>query len=298
MAEDPPSAADEVAYHAEVARWDAERDARLRSPDGWVALVGLHWLTPGEHEMGQHPSNAIHLSGHEVPPLAGHLLVTDGLEATIRPHHGAGLIHAGEPIVHELTLRDDRDGNPTVVDLGSLHMHLIRRGVQGERLGLRVRDREAPALAAFDGVPRFPVDLAWRVTGRLERSAKGATIPVPDVVGDVLPMPSPGTVVLPLPGGEQRLVAVEEEGDCLWLIFGDATNGVETYGAGRFLVTEPVAADGSVIVDFNYAYNVPCVFSPFATCPLPPEGNRLPIRIPAGEQLPPSVRSSPRPVAG
>ncbi len=89
---------------AEIGAWDAERDARLRSPDGWLALVGLHWLTPGEHEIGQHPSNAIHLTGHEIPPLAGHLLVTDDLEATIRPHHGAGLIHGGEPIIQELPL--------------------------------------------------------------------------------------------------------------------------------------------------------------------------------------------------
>ena len=93
-------------------------------------------------------------------------------------------------------------------------------------------------------------------------------------------------VVLPLPGGEHRLHALEEDEDRLWLIFGDATNGTETYAAGRFLVTEPVQDDGSVVVDFNLTYNMPCVFSPYATCPLPPKGNRLPIRVTAGEMLP------------
>jgi hypothetical protein len=165
-------------------------------------------------------------------------------------------------------------------------MHLIRRGVRNERLALRVRDIEAPALAAFTGVPRFPVDPAWRLEARLERPPEPRTIPVPDIVGDVLEEPSPGTVVLPLAGGEQRLHALEEDDDRLWLIFGDATNVQQTYSAGRFLVTEPVAADGSVVVDFNLAYNMPCVFSPYATCPLPPEGNKLSVPIPAGEMLP------------
>jgi uncharacterized protein (DUF1684 family) len=273
-------------YEAEVERWHAERDARLRSPDGWLALVGLHWLTPGEHEFGQHPSNAIRLSGREVPPLAGHLLMGDDGVVRVRPHHGAPLTHAGQPVDGELELKDDLAGDPTIVELGSLRMHLIRRGVRNERLALRVRDIEAPALAAFTGVPRFPVDPAWRLEARLERPPEPRTIPVPDIVGDVLEEPSPGTVVLPLAGGEQRLHALEEDDDRLWLIFGDATNGQQTYSAGRFLVTEPVAADGSVVVDFNLAYNMPCVFSPYATCPLPPEGNKLSVPIPAGEMLP------------
>jgi uncharacterized protein (DUF1684 family) len=256
-------------YMGEVERWDAERDERLRSPNGWLALVGLHWLTPGEHEIGQHPSNAIHLQGHDIPPLAGHLLVSEDLQATIRPHHSARLIHDGEPVTDDLPLTDDLGGNPTVIELGSLRMHLVRRGTHGERLGLRVRDSRAPALAAFRGVPRFPVDPAWRVIARLEQAPEGRMIAVPDVLGDVLEERSPGDVILPLPGSEQRLHALEEEDGMLWLIFGDDTNGNETYAAGRFLVTGPVQDDGTVVVDFNLAYNMPCVFSPFATCPLP-----------------------------
>jgi len=278
--------ADTEDYVAQVEAWHTERDRRLRAPDGWLGLVGLHWLTPGEHEFGQHPSNAIRLSGRGVPPLAGHLLVTEDLQARIRPHHEATLTHDGLPITEELPLTADTDGEPTVVELGSLTMHLIQRGAHHERLGLRVRDTEAPALAAFTGVPRFPVDPAWRLEARLERPPQPRTIAVPDIVGDVLDESSPGDVVLPLPGGEQRLHALEEDDDRLWLIFGDATNGQQTYGAGRFLVTEPVAEDGSVVVDFNLAYNPPCVFSPYATCPLPPAGNKLTVPIPAGEMLP------------
>jgi uncharacterized protein (DUF1684 family) len=275
-------------YVAEVEAWHAARDRRLRSAESWVALTGLHWLGPGEHEIGQHPSAAIRLEGHAVPPLAGHLLVTDDLHAAIRPHGGTALRVGGQEIVGELPLVADMDGDPTVVELGSLRMHLVRRGAARERLGLRVRDAQAPALAAFDGIPHFPIDPAWRVTARLERAEEGAaaTIAVPDIVGDVLKEVSPGSVVLPLAGGAHRLHALEEDENRLWLVFGDATNGTETYAAGRFLVTEPVEDDGSVVVDFNRTYNMPCVFSPYATCPLPPRGNRLPIRVTAGEMLP------------
>jgi hypothetical protein len=271
-------------YFGEVERWHADRDVRLRSPDGWLALVGLHWLTPGEHEFGQHPSNAIRLSGRGVPPLAGHLLMTDDGAVRVRPHHSAPLTHAGQPVADELELENDLGGDPTIVELGSLRFHLIRRGA---RIGLRVRDAEAPALRAFGGVPRFPVDASWRLMARFDPADPAHTIEVPDVLGDSTQDHSPGWVTFMVGGQPQRLAALDgDEDGSLWLVFGDATNGSTTYAAGRFLDTERPAADGTVVVDFNLAYNPPCVFSPYATCPLPPEGNRLGIPIPAGEQLP------------
>jgi hypothetical protein len=271
---------------AEVETWRAKREASLRSPTGWLTLVGLHWLTPGEHEFGQHPSNAIRLTGHGVPPLAGHLLVADDGTVRIRPHRDAPIRQGGRPLDEELAMEDDQRERPTTVEVGSLRLQLIRRGERHERIGLRVRDTESPALRAFRGVPHFPVDPDWRVVGRLERPDVPLEIPVPDVLGDRVLTPSPGVVALPLPGGEQRLHALEEDDGALWLIFGDTTNGVETFEGGRFLTTGPVAADGSVVVDFNLSRNPPCVFSPYATCPLPPAGNRLSVAIPAGEMLP------------
>jgi uncharacterized protein len=277
-------APDIAAYAAEVEEWHAERDMRLRSPEGWLALVGLHWLTPGEHEFGQHPSNAIRLTGRDVPPLAGHLLVTEDGAVRVRPHRDASLTHDGQPVNGELDLRDDLSGDPTILELGSLRFHLIRRG---ERIGLRVRDTEAPALADFAGVPRFPVNPAWRMTAIVVPADPAQTIAVPDVLGAVSVEPFPGWVEFTVNGAPQRLAALKgDEDGSLWLIFGDATNGSTTYEAGRFLYTEPPAADHTVVVDFNLAYNPPCVFSPFATCPLPPDGNRLQVPIPAGEMLP------------
>jgi uncharacterized protein (DUF1684 family) len=207
----------------------------------------------------------------------------DGL-VRVRHHHGAPLTHAGQPIAGELELTDDLGGDPTIVELGSLRVHLVRRGA---RVGLRVWDAHAPALLAFGSVPRFPVDPDWRLVARFEPADAAGTIDVPDVLGDVTQDHFPGWVTFTAGGQPQRLAALKgDEDGSLWLIFGDPTNGGTTYSAGRFLYTEPPAADGTVVVDFNLAYNPPCVFSPYATCPLPPEGNRLSVPIPAGEMMP------------
>jgi hypothetical protein len=262
-------------YAASIAAWDAERDARLRSPDGWLALVGLHWLTDGSHDVGSDPGNPIHLSGRGVPPRAGSLEIARG-HAIYRPK-------TDSRAAAEVPLTDDLGGSPTIIELGSLRFHLVRRG---ERLGLRVRDTEAPILKAFPGVPRFPIDPAWRVTGRLERPPGLRTVDVPDVLGEVRQEESPGVVHLTIAGQDLALEALQEDDNALWLIFGDATNGQETYSGGRFLVSDPVAQDGSVVVDFNLAYNPPCVFSPYATCPLPWPANVLPVAVRAGERVP------------
>jgi uncharacterized protein len=261
-------------HAAQVEAWRADRDARLRRPDGWLALVGLHWLKPGENRLGEHPANEVVLRGKGVPPRVGSLWVEDGRVRFV-PHQGVDL--------PALALEDDLDGAPTVLELGILRFHVIRRG---ERLGLRVRDALAPALERFDGLQHFPVDPSWRVTARLEPAGLGAMVEIVDITGATSREATPGSIAFERDGSTWRIVAQPggEDGS-LWLIFGDATNGTDTYGGGRYLYTEPVAADGSVVADFNLAYNPPCVFSPYATCPLPPAENRLALRIEAGERI-------------
>ena len=259
-------------HAAQVAAWRAERDERLRSATGWLTLVGLFWLTPGENHVGAHPSNQVILHGHQIPPRVGSMWLEDGRVRFV-PHEGVDL--------PETELQDDLEGKPTVLEFGTLRFHTIRRG---ERIGVRVRDTAAPALREFSGVDSYPVDTSWRVRARLEPAPPDTTIEIADVTGGVNSDTTPGSVAFERDGVTWRLAALEgEEDGSLWLIFGDATNGTETYGAGRFLYTEPPADDGSVIVDFNLAYNPPCVFSPYATCPLPPPQNRLALRIAAGE---------------
>ncbi len=164
---------------------------------------------------------------------------------------------------------------------GSLSFYLIKRGA---RLGVRVKDREASTLKEFKGVPTFAVNPLWRLVARFEPYDPPRKIDVPNILGSTEADESPGAVVFDVKGEKFRLEAVKEDDSGeLFLIFGDKTNGTETYGGGRFLYTLP-PKDGTVVVDFNQAINPPCVFTPYATCPLPPAPNRLPIRIPAGEK--------------
>ena len=261
-------------HRAQVEEWRAARAARLRTPEGWLALVGLFWLTPGENHVGAHPSSQVILHGHEIPPRVGSIWLEDGA-ARFVPHEGVDL--------PETVLRDDTEGDPTLLELGSVCFNVIKRG---ERFGVRVRDGAAPAMASFTGLEHFPIDLSWRIAARLEPAAPDTTVEIVDITGSHSREETPGSVVFERDGVTWRIDALpgDDEAGTLWLIFFDATSGTETYGGGRFLYTEPLAADGSVVVDFNLAYNPPCVFSPYATCPLPPPQNRLALRIEAGEK--------------
>ena len=270
-----------AAHAAAVAAWRAERDRGLRNPDGWLTLVGLHWLRPGENRFGADPANEVVLAGAGIPPLAGSLW-RNGTRVHLVPASPRLTVTADlDQPAGEGDLTDDVEGPATVLALGDLRLHTIRRG---DRIGLRVRDRNAPALLGFTGMTHFPVDASWRVTGHLDVAPAGATARITDITGEAQDLPHRGEFAFEREGAVQRLTALEDGDDgSLWLIFADGTSGAETYAGGRFLTTDPVAADGSVVADFNRAYNPPCVFSPYATCPMPPPQNRLPMRVEAGE---------------
>lgn len=259
----------DASHVAAVEAWRQQRYAALRREIGWLTLAGLDWLHPGVNTVGTDAAADIVLP--DGPADAGTITLRGGRAVAAGEIAGNGAI----PMV------SDEAGQPTMLELGRLRMCLIRRG---ERLALRTWDTEAPQRRTFAGIDHYPVDAAWRIRGRLEGGG-GRTIKVPDVIGAVNDQVSPGTVVFSVDGRELRLDALEggDDGE-LWLVFGDATNGVTTYGGGRFLYTPAPAADGTVWIDFNRAYNPPCVFSPYATCPLPPPQNRLPIQVEAGEK--------------
>jgi hypothetical protein len=156
---------------------------------------------------------------------------------------------------------------------------------RGEKLGLRVKDKQNPARSRFAGLDYYSVDLKWRIEAEYEAYNPVRLIPIANVLGMVDDMTSPGALVFEANGKSLRLDAVVEKGsNQLFIIFADQTSGKETYGAGRYLYANPPDAVGKVIVDFNKAENPPCAFTKFATCPLPPKQNRLPIRVEAGEK--------------
>jgi len=151
-------------------------------------------------------------------------------------------------------------------------------------VGLRVKDPQSPKRLGFHSIPSYPADARWRIEARWEPAPPGNVLAVPNILGTVDEMPSPGTAVFTVNGQEYRLTPVLEEGDPrLFFVFADSTNRTDTYGAGRFLYAEP-PQQGRVVLDFNHAYNPPCAFTAYATCPLPPKQNRLPFAVPAGEK--------------
>jgi uncharacterized protein (DUF1684 family) len=276
----PSAAAADTAWQRDSEQWRAERDQSLRDPEGWFSLVGLFWLEQGENGFGSAEGNAIRLPADRAPARAG-TFVRRGKDVEIRIRDGVTVTADGAPVTR-LELASDAEGKPTMLALGSLRFHVIQRG---ERLGVRVKDRESPALAAFDGIASYPLDGRWRVPARFERYDPPKEIDVPNVTGDVNKEQSLGALVFERDGAEHRVDVLAEPGDDeYWVIFADQTTGRGTYGGGRFLYVPVAGSDGHTTIDFNRAYNPPCAFTPYATCPLPPKQNRLALAVEAGER--------------
>jgi uncharacterized protein len=266
---------------SEIEKYRADRETRLRREDGWLTLVGLFWLDPGANSFGSAKTNKIVMPA-KAPSQMGTLTLADG-RVTLTPDPVATLSIAGKPVTSAVELLPDTsDSGPTRVDVGGMHFLVIKRG---ERYGIRVRDPENAARVHFKGLDYYAPDERWRVTARLEPHNPPKTIPITNIVGMTSQEASPGSLVFQLNGQTYRLDPIVEEGsDNLFIIFRDATSRDTTYPAGRYLYASPPGPDGTVTVDFNKAYNPPCAFTPFATCPLPPAQNRLPVRVEAGEK--------------
>jgi hypothetical protein len=269
---------EDPAWRAELERFHAERTEAIASEDGWLTMVARAWLAEGPNAIGAAPESVAVLPADRSPPLLGTVTVEHGtLRFDAAP--GATVTHEGQPVT-SLALKDDSTGAPTVLEAGSLRMHVIQRG---GRFALRAKDRNHPARARFTGLTWYPADPAFKVKATLEHTPD-ASVPIVNVLNQTESQPSPGVLTFELGGATQRLVALSEPGaPGLFVIFKDATAGEGTYPAGRFLNTPAVGPDDSVVLDFNEAYSPPCAFTSFATCPLPPKQNHLPVRITAGE---------------
>lgn len=267
------------AHRAEVEAWRLRRLQRLSRPDGWLTLAGLFWLDEGANSFGSDKANRVVLPA-PAPPCMGELVLEHG-SVRVRVAPGVALTARGKPVT-EMALKTDADTEPTVLDYGPVGFYVIQRR---DRFAIRVKNSQSPALLQFTGLDSFPISEAWRFTARFERYDPPKDVVVPNVMGGADIEKCPGAVVFESGGKAYRLEPVIEQGsEDLFIIFGDKTNGLETYGAGRFVYVKWPDAEGRTVLDFNKAYNPPCVFTPYATCPLPPAANRLPIRIEAGEK--------------
>jgi uncharacterized protein (DUF1684 family) len=279
------SSAGREAAKADHAAWHAQRLQTLAAPEGWLTLVALDFLEEGVHSVGSSPDCALRYQGASAPRIGTIEVVRgDSADAELRvsftPEPGVACELDGAPLAGSVTLRSDAAGAPSALRNGSLLITLVRRD---GALALRVRDRESPVRTGFRGIELFPFDPSRVVEARVELPAPDERVAITNVRGFTESSPVAARLVFVLDGTEHSLVATEGSNGRLFVVFADTTNGDETYGGGRFLdVAAPTA--GRTTIDFNRATNPPCAFTAFATCPMPPAGNRLPVAIRAGER--------------
>ena len=264
-----PTETEMHAHAASVEQWRTERYNDLKSRNGWLNLAGLFWLKEGINSFGSDESNDLVFPKDKIAPKAGYFLVKD---KTVN----MTLLETKKD-----TLMYHSDSSKYVTaSVGSLEWFVLKRA---DKIGVRLRDLESENVKNFSGIDHYPTSWDWKLPARFEPAKEGETIDITNVLGQTTAEKLAGTLVFTVDGKEQRLAATGE-GEKLFVVFGDATNGKETYGAGRFLYVNKPDSTGVATIDFNKSYNPPCAFTEFATCPLPAKENVLAVAITAGEK--------------
>ncbi|MBI4546802.1 MAG: DUF1684 domain-containing protein [Ignavibacteriae bacterium] len=278
------TAIDLEAHRQEIEQWKEKRLARLTSDDGWLTLAGLFWLKEGENTFGRDSTNDIIFPAGKAPRRAGALWLENGIvRMQARPR--VEMKHK-DSLVTSIIMQSDEEGSvsPTILNIGAVSFYIIKRG---DQLGVRVKDKENPARLNFKGLDFFPIDHTWRIEAKFKPYTPPKVLDIPSQVGTIEKYESPGLLIFEIDGKTYTIDAVIEKGseNQLFIMFTDETNGEETYQVGRQLYAALPDTNNNVIIDFNKAYNWPCVFTEFATCPIPPRQNHLPIRVEAGEKM-------------
>jgi uncharacterized protein len=264
-------------YVAEIEKWRAEREARLRAADGWLTVAGLFWLEEGENTIGTSERDLIRLPAGA--PVRFGVVRFGGGKARLEVQAGVDARLDGKSVqAAELRSDAETNGEPDTVIWRDLSFFVIKRG---DRHGIRLRDKNSEFRRNFQGLDWYPVQLEWRIIANFVSYPQPRKVVFDSMSGDKQEEISPGYAVFKINGREHRLEPTGPK-DNLFFVFRDKTAGKFTYPAARFLYSK-VEPDGTVVLDFNKAYNPPCAFTPYATCPLPTPGNRLPFDIPAGE---------------
>lgn len=266
-------------YKKEIDDWHAGRIKRLTADDGWLTLVGLFPLPNGAHTFGSAKDNEL-LFPADTPAHGGSLVVADTV-VTLKPAADVEMTMNGTRVSDMALASDRNDAGPSKIQMGSIQFYVIARSGS---LYLRVKDANSPVRKNFKSVDRFKVSKAWRFDATLERYNPPHLIKIPNVLGYEENVPCPGALVFEVDGKTYRLEAMAQEGDELEIVFGDKSSGHDTYGGGREVYVAMPGPDNKTVLDFNKAYNPPCVFTTFATCPLPHRENVLPFRVEAGEK--------------
>jgi uncharacterized protein len=265
-------------YTEGIRSFQHDREEALKTDTGWLTIAGLFFLSQPRTTFGSDPLNDIVLPAG-APASAGTFEMKDG-KVTVKGAPGVTFQLGDKPIT-TAELKSDAEGPPDRISLGDLQLWVH---MSGGRSSIRLRDKNSSLRKEFAGTSWFPIDPRYRVEATYEPYQQPKTIQVPNVLGDIDNMTVPGMVSFTLNGQPLRMTAITESDDkVFWFVFRDLTSGKETYPAARFLYM-PAPVNGRMILDFNKSENPPCAYNPYTTCPLPPEENRLRVRIEAGEK--------------
>jgi uncharacterized protein len=268
------------AYVKEIDAWRAKHEADYRRE--YVPISGLFFLNPGENRAGSDPANEIVLS-KSAPPSIGVFLM-DGNRVRFQPRDNVTVVlDDGTPVTRTIDLRSDGGGPNGHVDVLAIGELTLSVHMSGERLTIRTREEHGEVARSFLGFRWFPINGKYRVTARFIKDKSPHDVVIPNLLGDNDTYETEGVVEFTMNGRKLRMRPMTTRPGRFFFIFKDATSGHETYAAARFLYSD-LRDDGTTVLDFNEAYNPPCAFNPYTTCPLPPAENRLKVRIPAGEK--------------
>jgi uncharacterized protein (DUF1684 family) len=269
------SETDDSDYEKEIKSWHKNRVEGLKNENGWLNLAGLFWLEEGRNSFGGNTENKIIFPKDRSKAFLGDIILSKG-EVFVETKADAEVFNENEKIEKLKLFPNDKS---IILKHNSLRWFVIKRG---ERFAIRLRDLESPFLKEFHDIETYKIDPKWKLKAKFIQT-EGKKIAILDITGQTSQQDSPGVLVFTISGKEYKLDALAE-GEEFFIIFGDKTNKKETYGAGRFVYAAKPDANGFTYLDFNKAYNPPCAFTPYATCPLPPKQNLLPIEIKAGEK--------------
>lgn len=266
-------------YIAEIKSWHSKRIENLKKENGWLNLVGLLWLKEGENKFGSDKSNDV-VFPEGSPAFIGKFILKD-TTVTVEVNPDVEIMNDGKKIT-KLILQNDLKGNPTVLSYKNFRWHIIKRQ---DKFGVRLRDLNAPLVKNFKGIETFPINDDWKIEASFVPYNPPREILIPNVLGMIDTSKAAGKIIFKKDGKEFSLEALDGGSDSFFIIFADETSGKETYGAGRFLSVEKPKQNQKFYIDFNKAYNPPCVFTKYATCPIPPKENHLKLRVTAGEKM-------------
>lgn len=263
-------------YRQQIEKWHQQRIEALRAENGWLNLIGLYWLQEGENSFGSDASNAVVFPNAAAPKVGS--FIRKGNQVTLKVLDGND-VQVNKVSVKDAVIFHPDSSKQAYCGYQQLRWTIIKRG---EKLGVRLRDLQSSLLLNFKDTERFAVNSSWKFSGKLIADT-AKEILITNVLGQTTAQPSPGKIQFSYKGKTYSLAALKE-GDAFFIIFADATSGEQTYPSGRFLLADAPDANGNIEIDFNKAYNPPCAFTKYATCPLPPKENSLPFAVKAGEK--------------